>query len=365
MSDITEAVTQQQIADSILDDSNILGSWKGASLAETPAEAPKSEADKLADLATDRTEGQRTEGQPEQFTEHQTRELARKVAQPNEYFEKPNQQEPAQAAQQPATPEQVQQGIEQLDAFVQQHELNDPASAKNFASDLCQAFGSDLYQSGVNIESFGSTMAKVAVSALQTYELTGGDPSRLTPVSPAAAKAFTYDFLRAFGEDPRGVTVNEQLLANTVLYGALNFIDTYQRFGGRVTNLDQLNDPAAAEMFLGSFLKSFGIESPVDRAVALKLADAGGKYLLSIISKLGQIQPQQMRASSRRAAKRSASQNSDYEYFENPQAWNQRAAPTNVQQDFRPKARHPLPNMKSNRDLYDAETLADYALRRL
>lgn len=206
-------------------------------------------------------------------------------------------------------PQSVQESVAALDALVQEHSLNDAALAKDFASGFCEAFGTDLYSAGANVEGLGNVMAKTALSAAQAYDSVGGDLSKLpTEIPPESAKAFTYDFLKAWGVDPRTTQVNEQLLAGTVLQGVLNFYATYQARGGN-TSVDQLNSPEMAEQFLGNFLKAFGVEGQVDRGMALRLADAGGKYLLGFLGNLSAIQPQPVR-SQRASATRSSVQRS-------------------------------------------------------
>lgn len=213
------------------------------------------------------------------------RRMDREEREPRETQEtqqEPPQQQPAQAL----TPEAVEAGIQRLDAIVREHGLNDAASANEFATAFCESFGTDLYKSGINVEALGSVMAKASLSALRVYEASGGDPARVPAMPDASAKAFTHDIMRGLGIDPRAVPVDEQLLANTVMRASLNFLDTYNRYGGKVSDLAKLNDAGAAEMFLGNFLKAFGVNGPVDRASALKFADASGKYLLSMRDKV-------------------------------------------------------------------------------
>jgi predicted component of type VI protein secretion system len=194
-------------------------------------------------------------------------------------------QEQAEQAQAP-TAENVQQGIAALDATVQEHGLNDPASAKGFADEFCSALGTDVYRAGVDVQALGSTVAKTALSAMQVYEAAQGNIESLPPIPAESARAFSYDLLKGFGIDPRTVDVDEQLLSQTVLGGVLNFYDTFQKYGGSITDLSKLNDPQAAEMFLGNFMRALGSEQPVNRQTAIKVADALGSYLLGFIGKI-------------------------------------------------------------------------------
>lgn len=251
----------------------------------------------------------------------------------------------SQEQQQPAelTMEQVHAGIQELDATVQQHGLNDPQSAREFAADFCSAFGTDPYKSGMDVETLGSTMAKTTLSAMRVYEQIGGDLSKLSEIPAASAKAFTHDLLTGMGLDPRALNVDDRLLADTVMRGAISFIDTYQRYGGKVTDMSKLNDPSSAEAVFGGFLRAFGIDRPVDRATALKFADAGGKYILSFIGKLGAIQ---QRTAAANQGKRSS-----------PRQKGQRIA-AGLRDGIRGSK---SPRFETNRDVFDGSTMDYYA----
>jgi len=280
--DVTNAETQATIADSLLGD----------------PEAVEQTAEEQG-------------GQFEEFDRSQDHFSSDEIDRAGEFFdETPEQVQSRQASQPEQTqqqtqpePHSVQESVAALDALVQEHSLNDAALAKDFAAGFCEAFGTDLYTAGANVEGLGNVMAKTALSAAQLYDSVGGDLSKLpTEIPPESAKAFTYDFLRAWGVDPRTTQVNEQLLTGTVLQGVLNFYATYQARGGKVTSVDRLNSPEMAEHFLGNFLKAFGVEGPIDRGMALRFADAGGKYLLGFLGKLNAIQPQPVRSQRPRAS---------------------------------------------------------------
>jgi len=352
--DITLQAAQDEIAESLVAPIEPRGGSQGA--AQGNGEA-------LADLSADRTDW-RSELAPQEELDR----LAASVARPGESWQREAeqrqaQQQPQEQAQQ-YTPEQIREGMQALDTLIQQHQLNDPVSAKDFASDFCQAFGTDAFQSGVNVEALGNVMAKTAISAAQIFEHLQTNPGQLNQqlVPPESARAFTYDFLRAWGVDPRTVPVNESLLAETVLRGALNFYDAYQRSGGKVTSLDQLNDPAAAEYFLSQFLAAFGIQDSVDRATALKVADAGGKYLLSFLPKLGQIQPANQtarRAGGQRAGKRFRTNNDIFapEILERLDLEKAHGRNTG---EFAPKGRRGSSRFRTNQDIFSDDVMSAY-----
>jgi len=207
--------------------------------------------------------------------------------------------EPASEAQeqpQAPTPAEVQAGVEKLDSAVKEYGLNEPTDARQFADEFCGAFGSDVFKSGVDVEALGGVMSKTALSALNVYAATGGDLSKMGDIPPQSAQAFAHDLLKGIGVDPRSLNVDTMLLARTTLGGMVNFLNSYQRYGGRVTDLAKLNDPQQAEFYLQNFLKAFGQEGPVNRATAVKFADACAKQMLRVMGRISQVQTQRNEA---------------------------------------------------------------------
>jgi hypothetical protein len=230
----------------------------------------------LGDEESDRLRSERGEQEP--------RELPPAQEQP----ERGEQQEQAQAP----TPEQVQEGVEKLEAGVREYGLNEPADARQFADEFCAAFGTDVYKAGVDVGALGGVMAKTALSVLNVYTATGGDLTKMGAIPEQSAQAFAHDLLKGMGIDPRSMNVDASLLARTTFGGMINFINTYQSFGGKVTDLARLNDPQAAEFYLQNFLKALGQEGPVNREAAIKFADACGKQMLRVLGKLLQVNEQ-------------------------------------------------------------------------
>lgn len=357
MSDITEAPIQEAIADSILSDDNIVGSWKDGALSEKPAAEPQENAERLADLATDRRE--------EPMSPEDAQRFAESIAKPGERVGREGERqesEPALAQTQAPTQQSVQEWIQSTESLIRENSLNDPQAAREFANGLCETFGTDLYASGANVEALGMVAARTAISALNVYEAYKDNPASLGPIPAESAQAFTHEFLRAWGVDPRAVQVNPQMLAETVLRGALNLIDTHQRFGGKIAHLDQLNSPEAAESFLANFLAAFGIESRPDRATALKFADANAKFLLSFMTKVGQLQPQGRTRGARSSQRRARGEwrtNSDL--FDGAQDMlDQEATGKRGREGFEPRQRASRSPFQTNRDIFDEETLSAF-----
>jgi hypothetical protein len=289
--DITMQAAQEEIANSLLGP-------------EVEQQAPEQEQSEFAASGADLLDEAITEQQAERLqfddgdsavelwrTEHPDEQARRE--QPAERLRSeraPQEQESEQ--QRGPTPEEVQQGVELLDNAVKELGLNGAADARVFADEFCEAFGTDVFKAGVDIESLGGVMSKTALSALQVYAATGGDLSKMGDITPQAAQAFAHDFLKGMGVDPRSMNVDASLLARTTLGGMINFLHTYDRYGGKVTDLAKLNDPQQAEFYLQNFMKAFGVDGPVNRAAAVKFADACAKQLLRVLGRVSQVNGQ-------------------------------------------------------------------------
>lgn len=347
MSDITQAVEQEAIADSLV-----------APIEQSTESAPSESESALSSLSSDRSE---------QFSENSDRVTTERVSQPRESVAEKSETQAERTEQAETVP--INDQIQQLDSFVTQNQLNDPESARTFASEFCAALGTDIYAAGINVEKMGHVMAKTAASAFSVYSEMQRTGNSLPNVPPESARAFTYDFLRAFGQDPRSVQVDEMALTQTVLSGALNFIEAYNRSGGKVTDLAQLNDPRAAELFYGQFMKAFGVEgagTPADRQAALKLADAAGKYLLSFLPKLGQLQQRGNnaqpggRTGGGRKPRQSFKTNQDIFDKEVLERLDMEKVPDKRGSEFAAKQRRQGLRFQTNRDIFDEETMSNF-----
>jgi hypothetical protein len=306
--DISNAEIQDSIAESLLGD-------PVAEQQEPQSEAPSDYHahgdDLLSEAVADQEANPFREGAEAEFDVDNfiADEAARRSGQPTSARREQSEQEPkeqleAQEQIQPPTAAEIEQGVEQLGAVVEQHQLNDAASAGAFASEFCTALGTNIHDSGVDVQAFGGAMAKTALSAVNIFAATGGDLGKLGAIPEQSAKAFAHEVLASFGTDPRSVQVDSQLLADTALRGAVNFLQTYQQHGGRVTDLAKLNDPQAAEMFVGNIFRALGAPVAPTREMALKIADGYGKYLLSFVSKLGNVQQAKQAPQSRPASRK-------------------------------------------------------------
>jgi hypothetical protein len=281
MDSLLDAQEQEAIADSLMS-APVVGSWRDGVLSDTGETTTH-------DPQTDREPGGQERIDDWQQITDELRGEPERSQQP--------QAQPEAAEQAELSPAEIQQGIQQLSDTVEQLGLNDQEAAASLAYDLSVPFGSD--PRSIDSQALGQTMAQAVLSAVQIAE-NGGE--NLGPVPLHAAQAFTGDFLRSLGVDPRTTQVDSQQFANVVISGLVNFIDTVKVHGVNAS-LDRLNSPEMCEWFAKGVLQSFGVTDPVTREYALHLADAGGKYILSVLRNLEQAQPQQRQ--SRQAGRQS------------------------------------------------------------
>jgi hypothetical protein len=239
------------------------------------------------------------------------------------------------------TPEEVQAGVERLDSGVKEFGLNEPADARQFADEFCGAFGTDVYKAGVDVGALGGVMAKTALSAIDVYHATGGDLSKMGEIPAQNAQAFAHDLLKGMGVDPRSMNVDAMLLARTTLGGMINFLNTYQSYGGKVTDLAKLNDPQQAEFYMQNFMRALGIEGQINREAALKFADACAKQMLRVMGKISQVNEQRAASQERQPRGRSRGQR----------------VPAGMREGIRGSK---APRFKSNQDVFDGGTMDYY-----
>ena len=248
-----------------------------------------------------------------------------------EQIERGSEQESEQAAAQPTevTPQAVQAGIQELEQQVNDLGLNDPAEASLLANSL----GVDSANSGA----LGSVLAKTTLSALNVLQECQGDFSKIPPISREAARAFSNEFMRAVGADPRMSQADPQQLTSVVLHGALSFLQAVNTYGLNAS-LDTLNTPEASEFFANALFQCFGSGERADRQYSLAISDAAGRYMLSVLRRLDgaqQSQPRQARQSQSR------------------QSQGRRATPARQKSSGRVA-------MRTNTDLFDDEALDYY-----
>jgi hypothetical protein len=307
--DVTLAVEQDEIANGLLGEGPHAapviatmtheGNFIQASEGFSEAEQGESVFDKTEDYFSETLYEQEHDAQKlgdaelaQKIEREQGERPAQREAAPER--EQPSEREQPQEQPQAATAEQISKVSESLEQAVEQFGLNDTATASEFAADFVGAFGSTPHDANVDVQALGGVMAKAALSTVAVYEATGGDMSKLPAIPEDAARKFAFDLLASYRLDPRTMpNVDPTHLARTVQGGMFNFLNTYyQKFGGRVSDLRQINDPQAAEFYMGNFMKALGVEGQPDRQTAIRFADACGKYILGVVGKLQRAQEQ-------------------------------------------------------------------------
>src|SRR6185312_9227103 len=139
MSRVEDAVMQDAIADSLV----------------APIEQAPPESDSVADGSFD--DGQLSPEAVESLAQSVARpgEALRQQAQEEWEQEREAQQQQEQNEPPAQTPESVREGLQSLDAAVEQYQLNDPVTAKDFATGVCEALGADARV--VDSQIFGQT----------------------------------------------------------------------------------------------------------------------------------------------------------------------------------------------------------------
>lgn len=241
------------------------------------------------------------------------------------------QQEIEQETEQPSeiTPQAVQAVSQQLEQQVNDLGLADPAEASLLANSLGVA--------PANSGALGSVIAKATLSALDVFKDCQGDFSRIPRISPEAARAFSSEFLRAVGTDARTSQADPQQLTSVVLHGALSFLQAVNTHG-LSARLDVLNSPEASEFFANALFQCFGSGERADRQYSLALADAGGRYILSVLRKLDGVQQSQQQPRRQNQSR---------------QSQGRRSAPTRQRSSARVQ-------MRTNADLFDEEAMDRY-----
>jgi hypothetical protein len=233
------------------------------------------------------------------------------------------------------TEQNIQEGVEQLNVYVEANGLNDPGLARSSADEFYAAFGAEGFGS-VNYEAWGMMDAKSSLSVRQIYDAVGGDVDQVPPVPPVSAAMFSQDFIRANGADPRLMQVKyPDLLANTVFQAKWNAYDSVRR--GQ-SDVQQINNPNVSIQAVENVMRAVGASedliASVPREQKLHVADVW------------------MRNELKR-------QSAYDEFFHQAQAAQRRS----VRGSNRSASRRSSSRFKSNSDLFDLEAEQEYRLR--
>lgn len=291
MSDVTEAVAQDMIADSLMsDDYGVLGSVNELfERTETSTYEPlEQEAPDYERESQEPKEQERETPEPIQELENDLRdEMAMQLAD-----------------------EQVQEQAESVSAYwgqrVEALQLNDPETATEFASNLAAMGGMALEDSGVDVKQLGHTMSKTALSVCELFNEYEGNLGNIPGIPEHEAQEFADDLLGAWGVDTRMFpNVDAGRLAATVFVGGYRILEACKA-ADYTTDMRKINSPENAVNFATSFLNSIGIEGQAERAWAIQLADAFGRYVISTATKFSGAQEQQAERQTHRASQPSS-----------------------------------------------------------
>jgi hypothetical protein len=306
VADIKDAIQQLGVADSILDDSNIIATLThegnfvrpeevqsdaehGESVFDDPEDyfaeaiyAQEHDAQKLGDAGLAQKIEREQGEQPE--TREQPAERLRSERQESEQTEQQTQEQ-----SQPLTREVIQESMAGLDNFIQENQLNAGAAAA-FPHELCSALGTTPDAAGINPQGVIDFSAKSVVAGLREIELSGGDFSRIQPMPDSLAMEVGFDACKMLGYDPRGDGVNPNGVAQTARFATLNILKTIHETG--FTDPEKINSREAVEYFGNELYKNLGHKGAMPPAVARQFGDAWTNRVLSIIGQLRQTQAQ-------------------------------------------------------------------------
>ena len=250
---------------------------------------------------------------------------------------------------QDSTPEQVRETVRSLDAFNEQHHLADESRTEGFCLALAR-LGQPLET--IDQTELGKGLDRLALNTLKVAEATNDFPS----VPPTMATEFCFTILPALQIDPRDPNINHEYVANMLHGASVNFYRTAQ--AQRSDDVARLNHPGQVAWTYWHLMKAFGRTpvwqlpadrrmepawSPEERKIAIGLADAYGRFLLSYRTKVTQAaQHYQPQSPARQASRRPGAQRGA------------RAAMRLI------APKHALPEMQTNNDLYDRQTREEY-----
>jgi hypothetical protein len=325
--DISNSIFQDQVADSLMDPEGttpLPEGWGHIEVREPESQPSEGSEDHFASDELDRASN--LEGPWQDDQREGEGDAGQREPQPVA------QQEPQQAVE--VTPQEIAARIEQTDAFIAERQLVDPTESAAMASEL----GIDPAQA----PAAGQSLARLGIAAIAVLDQAQWDLANVRPMHGMQLQAVHDEVCKLAGiEDPRlSPVANRQAFGADIMFGIANFFATVSRYGMNAS-LAQLNDAQQAEAFVNRLRSHFGENQPIDRATALRTVDAFTRPLLSLVRKLD-AQRQAASPPRRASASRSAASSRQRTTVE--------GKPSSV------------PRMRTNNDLFDAQTLAAYQL---
>jgi len=350
MADITEAVHQQEVADSILDapivatlshEGNFIEAAEGFSDAPEGESQFENPEDYLAQAVFEQEHDAQKLGDDGLAAKLEREGIRPEQREAQKGPTKEEQQEPAQPeAEQPVTFEAIQARFDELDKMIADNGLSDDQSKKGFADELATALGTNVMNSGWNVEALGSFRDRMNLEALRLNEVTQGDLSRLAAMPEHAADALGFDWLRGVGINPQDFPeADRREFANVYLTGLVNINAAVDKFAGRVTDPARLNDPQANMLFVEKAARALGYTGTITQQAANAVANAIAKDVLTFRSRVqaaAQRQQAQPKGTRRNAGPR---------------------VPAGLRDGIRGSK---APRWKSNQDIFDGATMDFY-----
>lgn len=276
MSRIEDALVQEEIADSILDDSNIIATYSNASLGRE-VERPEPPQEQREDKPASSDFG----AHGEHLLDQEIRERADDVirfgdeAHKEREEQRPPEKEsfdineavkltPEEIAelQQQASPEPTSEvaraASSELSRFVQEHpELHPPTETLSFAEKAGPALGGDA--SSFDIGKLGLVDGKTLTSVYDIARQNGFQFVQLPPVPPAMANEFFHDFMPACKQDANlwEGKADKQLVASTVFVSDYSLLVAIAQ-NPQETDVRRLVSVENAERALANIYQAFG-----------------------------------------------------------------------------------------------------------
>jgi hypothetical protein len=203
VSDILDAVSQQEIGNSILD-APIVGSWKDGALAEEAQ--PESQEQSGADIDQFIANEAARRNEAELASLHTDRERG----------EPEQQQEQTRPEQQSQPQTQEQDNLPSLAEAIETYQLSSPDSNRELSTEICSALRMDVEHFGkVNADSLGGSLSEIELAGIDSFIRANGDLSKISGNVPLeTANAFMHKFYVSMGDNPQLVESNRQQATN-------------------------------------------------------------------------------------------------------------------------------------------------------
>jgi hypothetical protein len=336
---IEDSLFQQDVENSILDDSNIIATLThegnfvrpedvgseaepGESVFDNPSDYfaeelydqehnPMVLGDEGLAQKVERETGQRQERRQPWLSEEESATLSlderlqrrlerEEEEQPRERLRservRENDPEQQQAEAQPLTPEAIREGLEGLGAFVEANQLNEGTSAATFPHEICAALGTTVEAAEMNPQETVDLSSKTVAAELREFELCKGDVSKIPEMPDELAFASGYQWAKAHGYNPQDPNIDLRGLGRMARQGTLSILYAINAGYGEP---EQINVPANIKWFAAELQKNLGSQRQIPYEMARAYCNAYAKRVLGLVEQLRQNQSQGAASQSR------------------------------------------------------------------